>query len=202
MKRVVVAWFLGVVSLASFADEASHYSNPTVGLKLTKPEAWQFVSAQKNLESLKNVKLQDAEFQAAMLKYATAPLVVLMKFPEPYPDVNPSFKVTIKPLGQLKGMDAKEIAGHLLPLLQRTFKDVSVVQPPEDVTVSGLKGAYLRVTYTLEAVDAGPFPTSSELWIVPRGDYFFMIGAGTRTDEKTGTRDEIQAILNTIIIEP
>jgi hypothetical protein len=42
----------------------------------------------------------------------------------------------------------------------------------------------------------------SELWIVPRGDYFFMIGAGTRQDEKTGTRKEIQEILKTVKIDP
>jgi len=45
------------------------------------------------------------------------------------------------------------------------------------------------------------FPTASELWIVPRGDYFFLIGAGTRQDEKTGGRDEIRSILGTVRIE-
>ena len=44
-----------------------------------------------------------------MLKYATAPLVAMMKYPEPFDDVNPSFKANIKPLGQLKGKTAIEL---------------------------------------------------------------------------------------------
>ena len=35
---------------------------------------------------------------------------------------------------------------------------------------------------------------------MPRGDYFFMIGAGIRQDERTGTRREIEEILNTVRI--
>lgn len=172
-----------------------------VGFRIVKPASWQFISAQENLEHLKHANMQDAELKEALVKYSTAPLVAIMKYPEPYEDVNPTFKVDIKPLGQFKGLDAKEILSRLLPTLQNAFKDFVIVQPPTDVQVSGLHGAYARATYSFETPEAGPFPTSSELWIVPRGDYFFIFGAGTRTDEKTGSRREIQEIIETIHIE-
>jgi hypothetical protein len=57
------------------------------------------------------------------------------------------------------------------------------------------------MNYTMEIPDGRSFQTTSELWIVPRGDYFFMIGAGTRQDEKTGSREEIQDILASLKIE-
>lgn len=199
-KHIVSAALLLVTSYGVLAD-SNEYANPTVGFRITKPEAWQFATVQQNLDNLKSTKLQSTEMQEAMVRSATAPLVVMFKYPEPYQDINPSFKVNIKPLGQLKGRDAKQIAGLLLPSLQKAFKDFAVAQAPSDVTVSGLKGAYMRVTYSLEVPEVGLFPTTSELWIVPRGDYFFMIGAGTRTDEKTGSRQEIQDILKTISIE-
>lgn len=201
LKHIVSAALVFIASFGALAD-SNEYANPTVGFRITKPEAWQFATAQQNLNNLRSTKLQSAEMQEAMVKYAAAPLVVMFKYPEPYQDINPSFKVNIKPLGQLKGRDAKEIAGLLLPSLQKAFKEFAVAQEPSDVTVSGLKGAYVRVTYSLEIPEVGLFPTSSELWIVPRGDYFFMIGAGTRTDEKTGSRQEIQDIVKTIRIEP
>jgi hypothetical protein len=69
------------------------------------------------------------------------------------------------------------------------------------VSVSGLAGAYVRVHYTLQTAENASFPTASELWIVPRGDFFFMIGAGTRQDEKTGTRAEIASIIQSVKIE-
>jgi hypothetical protein len=36
---------------------------------------------------------------------------------------------------------------------------------------------------------------------VPHGDYFFLLGAGTRQDETTGTRAEIRAIVDSVKIE-
>ena len=46
------------------------------------------------------------------------------------------------------------------------------------------------------------FPVASEMWIVPRGDYFFIIAGATRQDEKSGPRSEIATIINSIKIEP
>lgn len=136
-----------------------------------------------------------------MQKYATAPLVAMTKFPEPFEDVNPSFKVNLKPYGGLKGKSPQEIISLVVPQFQKVFKDFVLVQPPTEVVVSNIKSAYARMNYTMEIPDGRTFPITSELWIVPRGDYFFLIGAGTRQDEKTGSREEIQSILKTVKIE-
>ena len=136
-----------------------------------------------------------------MLKYATVPMVAMMKYPEPYDDINPSFKVNIKPLGQLKGRTAVELVSMILPQLQKVFKDYALVQPPVETEVSGLRAAYARIHYSLETADGSTFPCASELWIVPRGDYFFMLGAGTRQDDTRGPRSEIQGILDSVKID-
>lgn len=189
-----------VVAVAAPAAETV-FSNPTAGFKVTKPAGWHYVTAEQNQANLKAVKLSDQEFQDAMQKYATAPLVAMAKHEEPYEDINPSFKVNIRALGDLKGKPATELAGLLVPQLQRVFKDFELAQPPIETVVSGMKGAYVRMNYTMET-PGGAFPTTSELWLIPRGDFFFMVGAGTRTDEKTGTRKEIAAIMKTVKIEP
>jgi hypothetical protein len=184
----------------AYADE-NIFKSITVGFEVTKPKGWSFVTAQENLDNLKRTKLSDDEFHQLMLKYATAPLVAMMKYPEPYDDLNPSLKVNIKPFGQLKGRDGKEVISLILPQFQKMFKDFQLVQAPIDVKVAGLKAAYVRINYSLQIPDGRTFPTTSELWIVPRGDYFFMIGAGTRQDEKTGSRKEIEQIMKSIKIE-
>jgi hypothetical protein len=153
------------------------------------------------MENIKAIKLNDEEFHAAMQKYATAPLVAMTKFPEPYEDVNPSFKVNIKPYGQFEGKQPAELINMLVPQFKRAFKDFELVQPPVEVVVSEIKSAYARMNYTLEIPDGMFFQITSELWIVPRGDYFFVLGAGTRQDEKTGSRKEIESILKTVKIE-
>ena len=136
-----------------------------------------------------------------MQKYATAPLVAMMKYPEPYDDLNPSFKINIKPLGRLKGIDGKAIVALILPQFQKLLQDYELVQEPVEKEISGLKAGYARLNYTLEIPDGRIFPTTSELWIIPRGDYYFIIGAGTRQDEKTGTRSEIAEILKSLKID-
>jgi hypothetical protein len=101
----------------------------------------------------------------------------------------------------LKGTEPVKIIGTVLPQLQRAFEDFTIVQQPMEVMVGGLRAGYTRVHYTLQTSDGQSFPTASELWIVPRGDFFFMLGAGTRQDEKTGSRADISKILATIGFE-
>jgi hypothetical protein len=203
MRRILLAgmWLFLMIGMAFAGDSENTFRSPTVGFEVTKPESWQFLTAEQNLENLKRTKLSDEEFQQLMLRYATAPLVAMMKHPEPFDDLNPSLKVNVKPFGQLKGTDPKQILSMVSVQFASIFKDYEVVEAPTDTEVSGIKSGYLRFNYSLQIPDGRTFPTTSELWIVPRGDYFFMIGAGTRQDEKTGTRKEIQEILNTVKID-
>jgi hypothetical protein len=195
----------GVIALlctaSARADQPDVFKSPTVGFEVTKPASWSYRTAEQNLENIRGTKLDDEEFHALMLKYATAPLVVFAKYPEPYDDLNPSFKVNIRPIGQLQGKDPSEVLGVLLPQFEKVLKDFAVVQAPTQVEVSGIKSAYARIHYSLQIPDGRSFPTTSELWIVPRGGYFFMLGAGTRQDEKTGSRKEIEAIVKSVKIE-
>lgn len=200
LRIAALALVLGFGGHAS-AGQPDVFANPTAGLEVTKPAEWHYVTAARNLENIKAVKLGDEEFHAAMQKYATAPLVAMTKFQEPYDDLNPSFKVNIKPYGPLQGIPPAELITMIVPQFKKAFKDFELVQPPIEVEVSGIKSTYARMNYTMEIPDGRSFPTTSELWIVPRGDYFFMLGAGTRQDEKNGTRKEIEAILDTLKIE-
>ena len=137
----------------------------------------------------------------SIVKYASTPMLVMTKFPEPFEDLNPSFKVNIRPLGNLKGKTPTELLDLILPPFRSALKDFELVQPPTEVKVSGIPSGYARMNFVVQSPNGDAFPTTSELWIVPRGDYFFMIGAGTRQDEKTGSRREIQSIIRSVKIQ-
>ena len=199
-RKAIFAAACFLTAGVTVAADPDVFTNQAAGVQLVKPAEWIYVTAEQNIENVKAVKLSDAELHAAIQRYATVPLVVLMKYPEPFDDVNPSFKVNIKPYGGLKGKSPQEVLGLIVPQIQRAFRDFVVIQPPIEVVVSGIKSAYARMNYTMEIPGGRTFPTTSELWIVPRVDYFFMIGAGTRQDEKTGSREEIQKILDTVKI--
>lgn len=196
---------LVVAAIACLASpvraEGDRFRNPTAQFELTKPEGWVYLSAEQNTANLKAVETSDAKFGEAMVKYATVPMVVLAKHPEPFDDLNPSFKVNVRPVGQFAGQPPAAILAALLPGLQRVFADATVAQAPVAVKVGGLDAAYLRLDYTLRAGGVD-YPTTSELWVVPRGDFFFLIGAGSRQDETTGSRLEIGQIIQSIRFGP
>jgi hypothetical protein len=68
--------------------------------------------------------------------------------------------------------------------------------------LAGLKSAHVSLDYNLRLDGGRILPTRLELWIVPRGKIFFVIGTGTRQDERTGKRAEIQKIIESIKIDP
>ena len=195
-----IAFALALVVGTATADDDNTFKSVTVGFEITKPNSWQFVTVEQHLENLKNTKLDDEDFHQLMLKYATTPLVAMTKYPEPYDDLNPSLKVNVKRFGKFKGTDPKQILAIVSAQIKNVFADFKIVQKPRDTVVSGIKSAYMKMNYSLQSPDGRTFPTTSELWIVPRGEYFFMIGAGTNQDGKTGSRKEIEDILQSVRI--
>ena len=203
MKIVLLAIvFLSLNSAvgAELAD-TNTYSNPTLGISVTKPKEWVFVTAEQHAESLKRAKLKDEEFLKLVQKYSSAPLVTMTKYAEPFDDLNPSFKLNIKPLGKLSGDDPKAILSVLLEPLKTNFDDFQLVVPPREARVAKHKAAYAQMYFSLQNADGRRFPTCSELWVVPRGKHFVLIGCGTRQDEQTGKRAELEKILASLKLE-
>lgn len=200
MKRLLLIAVLTCLAGAAHA-KGERFHNPTAQFALTKPEGWVYLSADQNSANLKMIESGDAELRDAVAKYATVPMVVLAKHPEPFPDLNPTFKVNLRLLGPWAGQTPTAVLDEILPTLRKVAADVTVVQPPTLVKVDGLDAGYLRLNYKLRAGGA-EFPTTSEMWLVPRGEVFFLIGAGSRQDETTGTRAEIAEILQSIRFGP
>lgn len=190
-----------LMPLAGRTADSDTYTNPTLGFSLVKPADWKFLTAEQNAENLARTKMKDEEFQKLVQKYASAPLVAITKYEEPYDDLNPSVKVNVRPLGNFSADKPSAILEFMGKQLETVFEDFKVVTAPEETKVAGLKAGYLKVHFSMKIPDGRSFPTCSELWVVPRGKHFFMIGAGTRQDEKTGKREEIAKILKTIRME-
>jgi len=203
MKTALVAIALLplISTLAGQSADTNTYSNPTLGISVTKPKDWVFVTAEQHAESLKRAKLKDEEFLKLVQKYSSAPLVTMTKYAEPFDDLNPSFKLNIKPLGKLPGDDPKAILSLLLEPLKANFDDFKLVVAPREARVAKHKAAYAQMYFNLQNSDGRRFPTCSELWVIPRGKHFVLIGCGTRQDEQTGKRAELEKILSSLKLE-
>ena len=187
-----------LISQACFAQDT--YSNPTLGFSIRKPSSWHYLSAEQHRENLKRSDFTDPKFKELVTRYARTPFLAITKHKEPHDDLNPSLRVNAREAGNLKGMAPEKVVELTASAFSRMFKDYAVAEGPVATKVSGHSAGYMRVNYTHEAGGAS-WPTTSELWIVPRGDLVFIIGAGTRQDEKSGTRKEVRGIIDTIKID-
>ena len=60
--RIIQVLVVSLLSFSVFAQDVNVFESVTVGFKVTKPSEWQFVTAEENLERLKNIQLNDEEF--------------------------------------------------------------------------------------------------------------------------------------------
>jgi hypothetical protein len=176
------------------------YSNQTLGFSITKPKSWHYVTAEQNKENLSRADFSDPKFKELVLQYARTPFFAITKYKEPHDDLNPSIKVNVREAGQLKSMPPEKIAELTSTSLARAFKDFALAEGPKAVTISGRPAGYFKANYTFEA-GGSSWRTTSEMWIVPRGDLLFIIGAGLREDEKNGSSKELRSVVDTIKIQ-
>lgn len=182
--------------------DPNQFQSTVAGFEIRKPPSWRFSSSADHLEELKELKLEDAEFQRRLVESSRLPLVIIMKHPEPYEDLNPTVKVQFRPMDSFKEVPPKDIVRGVLSGLGAAFNNLKVTVEPRETEISGLEAGYVEFEYDLETQEGLSFPTTSQIWIVPNGDFMFIIGAGTRTDEASGSREEIRKIVETVKIVP
>jgi hypothetical protein len=174
--------------------------NEAFGFEVTLPDGWVQSTAAQYYENISRIQADDPEFQDALMKHANTPLVMAMKYPEPFEDVNPSFKINARPYGPLSDKDGVAIIEVILPTLQSAFTDMAITSPPTKVTVGGRAAGHVAIKYSMKT-PVGELPTASELWIIPDVHYFYIIGIGFRQDESTGARAEAAQPVETLTFD-
>lgn len=177
LRTLLAATLLCAAGIVSAASGGDRYVNRTLGFGISKPAGWHWMGAQQNLDNLKRARVGSEAFQKLVVEHASAPLVVMTRHEEPYEGLNASFKANIKAFGTLP-RDPQELLSMILPTVQEQMADARLSVPVEAVRVAGRPAAHAAIDYTLRSPEGGSFPTTSEIWIVPVGDYFFMLGAG------------------------
>jgi hypothetical protein len=143
---------------------------------LIRPAGWHTASLQDVQATRERVRLSDRDLQVALAKYATAPLFVFTKHAEPYPGLNPSIQITLRPLGDLAGSAPVPLLKIAIVQIQKAFPDFEYVTPVRSAQVSALPAAYAKARYTLKTSDGQAFKVLGRLWVVPRGAFMFIIG--------------------------
>ena len=179
------------------SDEVFHH--PGAGFSMTKPMDWKYLSPEMVKAASKSTKWNDAELENAIKKNPNSPLVVITRYPEPYPTLNPSVAVTMVNL-PVEGMPPKDILNMSTEVLKRAYPDMTYVDKVQDANIDGINGAYTKIKYILVADDR-KFPTTTSMWLVPRGKVMFTVGMTGPQDGPDASDEAFKAVLSSIKIE-
>ena len=175
------------------------FHHPGAGFTMTKPTDWNYLSPEMVKTANETTKWDDAELEKAIKENPNSPLVVITRYQEPYPTLNPSVAVTIVNL-PVEGMPPKDILNMSTEVLKRAYPDLTYVDQVQDANVDGIDGAYTKIKYTIAAGDK-KFPTLTRMWLVPRGKIMFTVGMSGPQDGPDVSEEAFNEILKSIKIE-
>lgn len=203
MKIYVVILYLLMFACSTFAQSnysGNIYQNPKIGLMLEKPQDWLFVSAQQSLRNRENTELLNEQLEQDIRNEANLPTVSIAKYPEPHPTVNPTVQIRhiVKRSPELKPVD---VLKAVIAQMQNGLKDFELTEPIQTVIVSEHKAAWMEAGFTMQTKAGGTFDVHSRMWVVERGEEFFIIGMSGPAEGKDVSEEEFASILSNIRIK-
>lgn len=184
--------------------EDAQYSNSEVGLSLEKPGDWHFMSLAETLDNRNRVRFADEQLTELVRRRAREPLVSISKYEDPsaQPDVTPTVQITLSPLGALAGAPPERSLGIVLAQIGRGLADFEIVKSVHATSLSGLPAAHAVWHCRIENELGGSYEVRSRMWMVPRGQFAFLIGMSGPREGPDVSEEEFQAVLDSIRIEP
>jgi len=199
MQRHTIYALSLMVCGALQAQPAEVYRNPTAGFEIAKPAGWHYLSGEQNAALTKNLKIRDAQLKEAVIAN-TAHLIAIAKYPEPYANLNPTVSVMMGPLGAYKGRKVGDLFNALLPLLSGGSPDAEVTYSPAPVVFYGLNGVYGQMRFPVLAGGRSVWQLA-DVWVVPRGDFFFVISSGMPWEDNPALREDLSKIVRSMKIK-
>ena len=172
-----------------FYDESS-------GISITIPEGWKKLSPKMLIEARQSVKLSDKDLEKIIKENPNIPLVTFTRYPEPYPTLNPGVTVT-KQYIPVEGIPPKDILHMNIEVFKRGYPDFTYVDEIQDTNVDGINSAYTKVNFTWTDGDR-KFPTTTRLWLVPRGQVMLIIGMSGPQEGPDASEDAFKEIFESI----
>ncbi|MGB5809727.1 MAG: hypothetical protein WBG86_04300 [Polyangiales bacterium] len=188
---------------APTTDDPDLYSNRAVGISLRKPSSWFFVHGSWNRGLLDRVTLSDEEMGSMMKRFATEPVILIMKYEDTHDGLIPLFKVVARPLGALRDASLDELAALMVRMLPHMSEELMEVDDVGRTTIAGRPAAHLKLRTTFKDARTGEqYQSIGHNWMVKRGDQLFMLGGSGPAEGPDAPLKDFEAILETVVIEP
>ncbi len=179
--------------MAPSASNENRFYNPVAGVSIEKRSSWAFMPLSMELANRKAVSVGKEETDAAMHDASTPPLVVIARYPEPSEKPNPTLKINLRPLAEMKGASPVEIGRTVAAIMAKAIPSFELDGGVLATQISGLDAATFRAHFTVDFTVEVPrlqrsFAITTQAWIVPRGDDGFTSPLPIRAAAQKTTR--------------
>lgn len=178
------------------------FHSAMAGFSMKKPSSWHFASGQLIVDHRAGIQMRTEKLAEALRMQPNVPLVTVIKHAEPYPTLNATFSAGIRNAGQYKGVPPTELLKGVSQTMQQMTSDMKVIIPVEETLVSGLPAAHTKFSAKVKTQTGEQYPILSHLWIVPRGDFLFVLSTGGPPSGPDVSEAEFDAMMASVKIEP
>jgi hypothetical protein len=183
------------------ALDRNEFVNHALGFRMQKPDTWTYLSAATVEEVRGQTRLRDAELEQIIRRYATAPLVVMTKHPEPYDDLNATVAVKVESVGTQVDVSPATLLEMTIGVMKQAYRDFTVTEGVMGTTVDGLEAAYMKADHFVMDTKGREYASRSRIWLVPRGHFMFLIAMTGPQDGPDVSEEEFSTVLASIDIE-
>jgi hypothetical protein len=166
----------GTTTNRAVSDDPGLFDARAVGFTLIRPAGWHFAPSSWQREQLARLDFGSDEFNQLIRTRASEPLVTITKYPDTQDSVNPTIKVIYRPLKGAARSSAVAVATAVVEEMKSAFEWFEPDGPIQQDTVGGLVAGRFQFRFTIEMQDGRFFDIVNRSWVVPRGDFIFLIG--------------------------
>lgn len=142
-----------------------------------KPDGWYNIHISDE-EKLANLKLTDAQVDS-ILKNTSSGKVSIATYTKHDPTAEEGMTPTIGIVMQKNNTESfeefKTISDATINEAKKMFKNVELIDAPQEVEIDGIKSVYFKIEFDLNLVNDSTLHVRSWQYTIPSGPYFYKI---------------------------
>ena len=195
MRFLAVAFATGL--LICSPTDVERLTNATLGLSIERPDDWCNLSESQIADDHRLVDVDNAALADALRKYSGPPVFAFFRCRTEQEGVAATVKVGTEPADPSAHQSGQDALRAMLRLFSKLVGDVNVATAPETVTLAGKPSGYMALTFTLKA-NGKPYSVASEMWAIPQGKHFILVGATYPPNDKTDAQAAVMKIVTSL----
>ncbi|MDA1311566.1 MAG: hypothetical protein O2985_18465 [Proteobacteria bacterium] len=168
---------------------------PEIGLSFAGPDGWRIMSGDEFRALPNSTDFGSDQLNRIIASEDGGPFLSLIKYPMPYPGVNPGIHLTWY-AGKI--IDLKAAITNVEAFVSGALDDYRLIDGPALGRLGEFDSAHITYSYSAVASGAVQYAIAETMWIVPMGDNYLTVAIGAAPDADDTTTSEVRSAADSI----